>query len=341
MEGHPTKALIDTGSPISIVSIDFLLQVLNRNRLEGMSKEEWTSSVKDRLKPPRMTVRNFGGGEVNVICQCNVSLAYGEHSCSATVLVQKGVSQGILLGTDVLKRLGFHVLIPDTKGGTTDLLGTGSWYLQPVSQDVKSTKPEKVEQVEQVTTVRLLQTCRIPARHCRLARVGVTGNPEGDMVMFYPAEEVTKNSGAAPAVCVTRVGDNGKTVLSIENHSLHPVILKQGEVLGTLEPVQEVTTVGTISAVGTDQEGREPSVESAKRAEQLFTELDIEGTLNIQELDQLRGVVSSFSDVFAMDQSELGRTDLIKHSIETGGQGPLLNSYHIAPHSLCEGRWKR
>ena len=168
-----------------------------------------------------------------MICQCNVSLAYGERSCSATVLVQKGVSQGILLGTDVLKKLGFHGLIPDTKGGTTDLLGTESWHLQPVSQDVKSTKPEKVEQVEQVTTVCLLQTYRIPARHCRLAQVQVTGNAEREMVMFYPAEELMKNSEAAPAMCVTRVGDNGKTVLSIKNHSLHPVILKQGEVLGS------------------------------------------------------------------------------------------------------------
>ena len=87
-----------------------------------MNKEDWASSVKDRLKLPRMTVRNFGGGEVNVICQCTVSLACRERRCSATVLVQKGVSQGVLLGTDVLKKLGFRVLIPDTKEGTIDLL---------------------------------------------------------------------------------------------------------------------------------------------------------------------------------------------------------------------------
>ena len=81
-----------------------------------------------------MTVRNFGEGEVNVICQCTVSLACGERRYSTTVLVQKGVSQRVLLGTDVLKKLGFCVLIPDTKEGTTDLLETGSWHLQPVSQ---------------------------------------------------------------------------------------------------------------------------------------------------------------------------------------------------------------
>ena len=91
-------------------------------------------------------------------------------------------------------------------------------------------------------------------------------------MIFCPAEEVTRSSGAAPVVvCVTKVGGDRKTVLSIENHSLHPVILKQEEVLGTLEPVQEVTMVGTINAMDTDQESQEPSVEHAKRVEQLLS----------------------------------------------------------------------
>ena len=112
--------LCDTGSPISI---DFLSQILNRNWTEGTSKEEWASSVRDRLKPPRMTVRNFGGVEVNVIFQCTMGLACGERSCSTTVLVQKEVSQGELLGTDVLKRLEFRVLIPDTEGRYNRFIG--------------------------------------------------------------------------------------------------------------------------------------------------------------------------------------------------------------------------
>jgi len=82
LEGHPAVALIDTGSPISIVSIDFLLQTLNQSRPKGTSKEDWMSSVRDRLKPRSMTVRNFGGGEVNVICQCTVNLIWGPHNCN-------------------------------------------------------------------------------------------------------------------------------------------------------------------------------------------------------------------------------------------------------------------
>lgn len=331
LEGCPVVALIDTGSPISIVSIDFLLQVLNGNRPEGTNQEDWMSPVKGRLKPPRMTVRNFGGGEVNVICQCAVSLTYGVHKCDATLLVQKGVPQKVLLGTDVLKKLGFRMLTPDSEGGATDLLGTGNWQLQPAPEQVKL--PEPVH-AEPVTTVRLLQTCRIPARHCRLAPVEVIGKVEGEMVMFYPAEEVMRNSGAAPTMCVTCVRGDGKTILSVENHSLHPVTLEQGEVLGTLGPAQEVTTIGAMNANANEQEWYDLKVESDERMEQLLKELEIENTLSDQELNQLRTVVSSFSDVFALDESELGQTDLIKHSIDTGGSRPVKQLPYRTPFSL-------
>ena len=66
----------------------------------------------------------------------------------------------------------------------------------------------------------------------------------------------------------------------------------------------------------------------------MYSKLNIEDTLSVQELDQLRAVVSSFSDVFAMDQSELGRTDLIKHSIDTGEQGPVKQLPYRTPFSL-------
>jgi len=67
---------------------------------------------------------------VNVICQCSVSLASGDNRHNVTVLVQKKVPQKLLLGTDVLKDLGFHLLGPAVgRAGMTDLLGTGSWQM--------------------------------------------------------------------------------------------------------------------------------------------------------------------------------------------------------------------
>ena len=272
------------------------------------------NSVREWLKSPRMTARNFGRGEVNVICQCTVNLMWGPHKCDTTVLVQKGISQKILLETDVLKKLGFHMLTPEKKGGATDLLGSGDWQLQSAGKD------PKLEPIpdEQVATIRLLQTSGIPAYHCRLTPV------EGEMMLLCPNEEL-KESGATPARCVTNVGDDGKAVLSIKNHSMHPVTLEQGEVLGTLELVHEVTTVGAVNTVRTRQRSQKPGMGPEERMNQLLLELNMEETLSEQKLNQLKAVLSSFSDVFALDQSELGRTDLIIHHIDTGGQAVTIS----------------
>ena len=62
----------------------------------------------------------------------------------------------------------------------------------------------------------------------------------------------------------------------------------------------------------------------------MLSELNIEDTLGVQQLDQLKAVVSSF----ALDPSELGKTDLIKHHIDTGGHGPVKQSLYRTPFSL-------
>lgn len=69
------------------------------------------------------------------------------------------------------------------------------------------------------------------------------------MVLFCPAEELAKKSGATPAFCVTNVEGDGKAVLSIENHTLHLVTLKPGDILGTLEPIQLITTTSMVNAL--------------------------------------------------------------------------------------------
>lgn len=53
---------------------------------------------------------NYRGGEVNIISQLLVVLSHEKRVCHAVVLVQKGASLELLLGTDVLTQLGFYLL---------------------------------------------------------------------------------------------------------------------------------------------------------------------------------------------------------------------------------------
>ena len=100
VEGRSAKALIDTGSPVSLISIDFLLQALLPIVGEEKASSEKVEALRARMQPPSMVVRNFGGHQVNVICQTTVTLSHGKHKHQVTILVQKGTPLELLLGTD-------------------------------------------------------------------------------------------------------------------------------------------------------------------------------------------------------------------------------------------------
>ena len=95
---------------MTIVSIDSLLETLLVSRNTDQSPEDWRKEVASRIQPPSLTIRSYGGGEINMIGQLTVSLTLGDRKCQATVLVQKGASVDLLLSTDILPWLGFHLL---------------------------------------------------------------------------------------------------------------------------------------------------------------------------------------------------------------------------------------
>ena len=64
-EGFPTRALLDTGSPVTVVSLSFVLQALAKQRKEGQTPTEWKRGVKGRLSPPKLTLQNYGGGDLD------------------------------------------------------------------------------------------------------------------------------------------------------------------------------------------------------------------------------------------------------------------------------------
>ena len=67
LEEQPVKALVDTSSPVSIVSIKCLFDVMEKLRTPGQSVEEWKKEMKSHFQSLSMTVNNYGVGEVIVI----------------------------------------------------------------------------------------------------------------------------------------------------------------------------------------------------------------------------------------------------------------------------------
>ena len=73
-EGIPVEALLDTGSPVTIVSMQFLLEALAKQKPKEQGPTEWAAAVKSRLEHPSLTLHNYGGDELKAVRQLTATI---------------------------------------------------------------------------------------------------------------------------------------------------------------------------------------------------------------------------------------------------------------------------
>ena len=81
---------------MTIVSLEYLLEVLAQKRPEGQSPEEWRSEVEKRLEPTPVSLCNYGRGHLPVVRQVRTTIAQPGHEVEAAVQVQKGAPARLL-----------------------------------------------------------------------------------------------------------------------------------------------------------------------------------------------------------------------------------------------------
>ena len=119
--GPLVDALLDTGSSISIIYLNFFLKLAAKNREPTQSKEEWGTAVKMRLQPTTVTLRSYGGGELPIVSQVQCCIKRDHYNIDTVLQVQKEAPVELLLGTDTLPLLGY-ALVQSSKHTSKDLL---------------------------------------------------------------------------------------------------------------------------------------------------------------------------------------------------------------------------
>ncbi len=328
VNGVKTEALLDTGSPTTVMSLKFALEVLAQERPKFNTVEEWSQAVKLRFGEPSVVLKSYGGARLNVIAQLQVTLSQGEHSTNALVLVQKDAPNALLVGTDLLSLLGFSM---KRKAVDEELL-----------EPKQDATPQEESSERPTSVVKLLQAVRIPAWHRKMVRVKVSGWSSRGLSLFTPAID-DDDLTIEDAVVQMEQGDC--LTLIAENRGLTPMKLKKDMTLGGLEPVEleESDSVeGRVAAVAPDQKpGSEDAVApgqkpgSEDRVKRLMEQLELEiGHLSGEEQQGVRDLVHKYCDVFALDPSELGTTSLVTHVIDTGDHAPVRQRVRRTPFAL-------
>ena len=165
IDGEPVKALLDTGSLVTLVSLDVLLQVWGRRKPPDQTPEEWKKEAGKRLQPTAVALCNHSGDRLPVMRQAVVTLSWSGYCVKATVQVLREAPANLLVGTDLLPKLRFLFVGCGQDEGDADLLNMET--------------PLGAQGEDLVTgTVRLLQVERTLGHHAKLVRAGVKGDKE-------------------------------------------------------------------------------------------------------------------------------------------------------------------
>lgn len=347
LEGMNVTALLDTGSPVSIVSLDKFLMACAQARPQGQSPDEWEAEIRSKLHPSTVTLRNYGGGEISIVGEVNATIVHGSHEIEAPLQVQPEASVDLLLGTDLMPSLGFTLMSIESGTVGKDLFrGCQSIKLEPATSSEQEDPTKVVAPPEDTTppstpiTVRLITPVRIPPRHSQLVKAEMCGPqdiPVGKDMLLEPNLSFVNSSGIQvdPAM-ITRDPDNC-IVLAIHNLEHNTVKVQPGETLGQLSEVHEIKDPDsdyiTLAAVHTaNSEAIRPTEE---RFEDIWRTVRNNGPhLSTEQQSQLQPLIRKYEGLFAINPSELGCTNVVKHSIDTGTNLPIKQPVRRVPFAL-------
>ena len=297
-----------------------------------------------------------------MIGQVSVRLATPGHSVTTVIQVQKGAPVQLLLGTDLQVSLGFS-LIKSDGDVAIDLSQEGEW-IRKVAVDscpappanLSESKMESSDQVVPTHTVHLLQATKIPPHHRKLVQMKVNGLRNVPMSLFEPDQGKANEVGVAVADAVVEASQGNCITLILENPNSEPLCLKKGLIVGAIEPVESVLASQERSDRESecdfdppksddqlDQESTQVNLvesemspqEHAKRTEKLIKVLKLdEAGLPPEQEEKLKELIKANADIFALDSTELGSTDMVTHDIITGDHPPIHQPPRRIPFSL-------
>ena len=147
---------------------------------------------------------------------------------------------------------------------------------------------------------------------------------------------------------VVEMEDDQFVTLLLQNHGTEKLYLKKGLQLGTASPVGVLTGADEHEDTGGSVDGgTQPAVsrlqtkdsipppvegEVNRRIAELFTQLSNDlNHLTEENRVLLKALLISYADVFALDSSELGTTQLVTHSIDTSQHLPIKQQMRRTP----------
>ena len=177
--GLPVRALIDTGSPATIISEKLLHTIMKGN----------TEITPACLERPTVQLVDCGQHLLHIVGHIFKLIPRGERKLK--VLINTDRTQDCLLGTNAQEELGFNLVSPDGQEIPRSPAPTVERYSKELEAK-DSTSKTSLPIANSTFTVRVLTTCRIPRYRGHTVKARVEGDwsqVQGKEFLFKPDQE--------------------------------------------------------------------------------------------------------------------------------------------------------
>ena len=243
--------------------------------------------------------------------------------------VHSGAPVDLLLGTDLLPHLGFSMVAKKLDGSVLDFLQN------PVVDGTPTAEKD-------TPVMRLIQATKLPPLRQKMVGVKVHAPvDEKGLMLFEPEQEFTVWNGVQVAEAAVELTEEQEVTLILQNYRREQVELSEGHILGIAQLVEEFVTPevdggaetrtpesddgenATVNAFLPQQVPSSPISETEQQTK-IADALGLDrADLTLAEHEKLKAAVLDYADLFALSLFELGVTDLVSHSIDTGDHPPV------------------
>ena len=312
IKGHFVRMLCDTGAGVSCLALSFLKSI-------GISNKDLKQSHTCNR------VRGVGGEIHEVIGSVNLSISIGSFKTTQHFHVFNYLYTPVILGYDFLNSNCAKI---DT-GNSTLVLGNG---LVSVCLATKTCRETRVARSLKFAVIPPRSQCNIPLRVKKIQ--------EGTVVLLEPATQLRQCLNLAGAQTLVTV-HNGKVNYLVMNPTNTTVYIRAGYVVATTAKINnaDVRSLGDndphVGLASADSQGDVMTAghsalsdsDLLDRASQLGLDLH-NANLTEEQKKQLLLLIGEYRDVFATKMSELGRTDIYQHKIDTGDAKPVRQRFY-------------
>ncbi|HEY1644970.1 MAG TPA: reverse transcriptase domain-containing protein, partial [Candidatus Saccharimonadales bacterium] len=343
--GQPTTAFIDCGAGMTICPKElyekFPQPVRNRPLMGS------TMLIKDISGSP-LKVEGIGVYSASFLSRKGESLTH--LSLPVYVVANLPLNTPLILGNDFIDSCVENIKVTDRvivlKNGTSIPLtviakGTNSLEVKAIGKHVVPPRAEVMIDA---------QICSIGSNNDQTTARNVDdgdsksdGQDDTDSRRIGTYFEAKTNDILSAVTGLVQVGENQTTQIRLVNNSMSSCFVEDGDPLGTIEPVHDITprdtewaSIGQVTAAEDELDDPPFSLSHADTVdppsktldmETLFEEINLEdesNSLTIEEKKKLKEFLWQNCDVFAKNPKAPETTYMVSHRIDTGNHAPIF-----------------